>query len=226
MERDAQLQALAAVSARLATAASLNLEARVEHCPAWSVRDLVDHIAGVQWFWSDILDRRVTSFDDRRKPPSLPTDVDPVGWFREQTAHLLRALRSASDLDHIWTWWEPDQSAKFVLRRQVNEAVIHGFDACHAVGIDESISIELAELGLQEFAEVMSKDLREGSPTPQPISLVPSDSQWRGLLFADANDHEPLEFRATARELLLSLWGRYPLADARVAEALSAIDLS
>ena len=36
----------------LAAAADGNLDARVEHCPDWSVADLVDHLTEVHAFWA------------------------------------------------------------------------------------------------------------------------------------------------------------------------------
>jgi len=42
-------------SAGFAAAARGRLDARVEHCPGWSVADLVAHVVGVHWFWAEVV---------------------------------------------------------------------------------------------------------------------------------------------------------------------------
>lgn len=246
MDRSSKLEQLLEVSERMAAAAGRDLEAQVEHCPDWKVRDLVGHIGGVQWFWSNVVEQRIQHRDDLERPSGAPAGTDPVTWFREQTKRLHAALSAANDSDQVWTWWEPDQTIGFVLTRQVNEAVIHCFDACNAVGVIATIATDLAELGLQEFVDVMSKDLAEGASVPSPLVLVPTDSAWRGTLFsdsgnttsgntttsnktstrADSTNGEVTEFRDTADVLLRSLWGRATLIDSNIADALAALDLS
>jgi uncharacterized protein (TIGR03083 family) len=226
MNRQDQLALLLGTSERMAAAAERDLRARVEHCPEWSVLDLVEHIAGVQWFWADIVERRVRTSDGIRRPGPVPDGVDVVSWFRTQTQRLHAALSAASDDDTVWTWWPEDQTVRFVLRRQVNEVVIHGFDAANATGADRSISDEAAVLGLEEFVEVISKDLRDGATSPQPIALAPSNSAWRGVLFPNAAWDPPIPLVAPVERLLLTLWNRAAPADARIAEAIAALDLS
>ncbi len=48
---------IALQSAALAEAAEGNLAAPVEHCPGWTVADLVRHVYEVHWFWGTIVDR-------------------------------------------------------------------------------------------------------------------------------------------------------------------------
>ena len=50
-------------SAGLAAAARDNLDARVEHCPDWSVADLVWHVSGVHWFWGTIAGELLTGLE-------------------------------------------------------------------------------------------------------------------------------------------------------------------
>lgn len=44
------IEQLRVVSEQLAVSAAVNMDAQVEHCPAWTVRDLVVHIGEVQRF--------------------------------------------------------------------------------------------------------------------------------------------------------------------------------
>ena len=222
--RDTKLQTLLSTSECLAVAAQKDLSAPVEHCPEWKVLDLVAHVAGVQWFWATIVEGRVQDREKLQRPEAIPPDVDPIHWFRTQTARLHSALSSADDTDRVWTWWPDDQSVGFVLTRQVNEVVIHCFDACNATGTDPTINPDVAVVGLQEFVDVMSHDLVEGVAIPPPLHLVATDRDWRATLFADSIG-DPLTLSASAELLLLTLWGRAAAVDPVIGSALSAINL-
>lgn len=232
------IEQLQTVSEQLAVSASVDPEASVEHCPGWTVRDLVVHIGSVQQFWVRIVGERlmVRPKDGLR---GLPEGAEPIAWFRSQTAALATALATCADDVSMWTWWEPEQNAGWVKRRQLNEVVIHAWDAANAVGAARPIPVEVALVGLQEFVDVFAHDLREDT-APPPIALVATDGDWKAVLFkSDRVDRvvdrgvdlvetgaawPAFELRGTASELLLSLWGRHPIADPAIVAALGAID--
>jgi uncharacterized protein (TIGR03083 family) len=219
------IEHLRVVSEQLAVSASVNMDASVEHCPGWTVRDLVVHIGEVQRFWVRIATERLTSrpVDWLR---GLPEGAEPIEWFRSQTAALVATLTTCADDVALWTWWEQEQNAAWVKRRQLNEVVVHAWDAAHAVGLAPAIPVRLAVLGLQEFVDVFMHDLREGV-TPLPVSLVATDGDWNAVVFRHDESVAPtLELRGSASDLLLSLWGRRQVADPVMADALAAIDLS
>lgn len=225
------IEQLQTVSEQLAVSAAVDLEASVEHCPGWTVRDLVVHIGSVQQFWVRIVGERLTvrPKDGLR---GLPEGAEPIAWFRSQTAALATALATCADETPMWTWWEPEQNAAWVKRRQLNEVVIHAWDAANAVGIARPIPADVAVVGLQEFVDVFSHDLREDA-APPPVALVATDVDWKAVLFeidrvvdlVETGSTRPaLELRGTASELLLSLWSRRQIADPAIVAALGAID--
>jgi uncharacterized protein (TIGR03083 family) len=224
------IEQLRTVSEQLAVSASANMEASVQHCPGWTVHDLVVHIGEVQRFWVRIVGERLTArpMDGLRE---LPEGVEPLEWFRSQTTALVSVLATCADDVSVWTWWEPQQNAAWVKRRQLNEVVVHAWDAANAVGSASPIPTDLAVVGLQEFVDVFARDLREGAEPP-PVALVATDCDWSAVLFSGepiVNPSAPvpkLELCGTASEVLLSLWGRSTLVDPATAAALGAIDLS
>ena len=48
--------AIAEHSRGFAEAAGGNLDAEVEFCPGWTVRDVVHHLTRVQWFWATLVE--------------------------------------------------------------------------------------------------------------------------------------------------------------------------
>jgi uncharacterized protein (TIGR03083 family) len=212
-------------SEQMADDAAASLDASVEHCPGWSVRDLVVHIGDVQRFWVHIVTERLTSRPTNFER-GLPSDTQPIAWFRSQTAALVAVLTTCADDVTLWTWWDAEQNAGWVKRRQMNEVVVHAWDAANAVGNAQRIPADVAMVGLREFVDVFSCDVRE-DVEPPPVALVATDCDWSAILFSDDATVVPsLELRGTASEILLSLWGRLPVIDPVLRTALGAIDLS
>lgn len=218
------LAALATLSERAAAAGTTGSDAAVQHCPGWTVDDLLTHLAQVQWFWADIGSRRVVEPGDVVRPPERPSDVGGHVWLRAQTVRLVEALAVVDDDTPLWTWFEPAQTAGFVLRRQVIEAAVHCFDAEHAIGSDWTLPIGVAEVGLIEFVDVFQHSTIEDAER-RPLRILPTDVPWSGTLFADAGG-DPVTLSLPAAEALLALWGRYDVPDSDVASLIASFDLS
>jgi uncharacterized protein (TIGR03083 family) len=213
-------------SAALTIDAARDLDAPVEHCPGWTVADLVVHIGDVQWFWAEAVIRRVQERSELDQVVRVSDRGEPLRWFRTQTGRLVEALASCTDDVALWTWWPSSQNAAFVKRRQFNEVVMHGWDARNAVGDPRPIDTASALIGLEEFVEVMSCDLVEGARPPS-VALRCTDDPWRGTLFDESpDDSARLHLEGTASDLLLTVWRRIECADVDVATALAPIDLS
>ena len=212
---------------QLATDAVANLDAPIEHCPGWTVVDVVIHLGEVQGFWADVVGRRSTEQPHRGHPGADVERHEAVAWLCNKSSRLTSALTTCADDVALWTWWPPAQHAGFVKRRQLNESAVHGWDVRNALGRPDPIDEETARVGLQEFVEVMAVDLQPGKPMPPQVELRVVDGLWRGLLFdPSAASGDSLLLEGTASDLLLSLWGRHTVDDAAIAAAIDTIDLS
>jgi uncharacterized protein (TIGR03083 family) len=147
------------------------LDARVPGCPEWSLRELAWHLGRVQRFWaSDVRvgqDVEPGEFDEAAPGPSDAAEL--AAWMRASTSDLLDALRTTPPSTPAWTWWQGDRTAGAIARHQVQEAVVHRWDAQSSVGTPASIDTAIADDGVDEFLAV--------------------NRQWRGTA--------PIEFRAT-----------------------------
>jgi uncharacterized protein (TIGR03083 family) len=150
---------------------------------------------------------------------------NPISWFRSQTERLTAAFEGAHDAENIWTWFAPQQHVGFARRRQLIEVAIHGWDARNAIGNASPIPTDVALVGLHEFADVMTQDLRADAPPPSPITLTCTDTDWTAALF-EQFPGPAAHLTGNASELLLTLWARNPVIDAHVKRSLAAIDLS
>jgi len=220
--RNEQLGAVLEMSSRAAAGCERAPEAPVEHRPGWTATDLAVHLAQVQRFWTDVCEREIVTSDDQARPPALPGGVIATDWLRAQTSRLLDALRPLDPDERRCTWFDDDQTARFILRRQTIEAAVHCFDAEHAASVSWTASPDVVELGLDEFVEVMQRQRRNGFAL-SPLVLEPVDSTWRRTLFAESAG-EPVRLERPFSETLLGLSGRHPIGpDAE--RLIAAVDL-
>lgn len=144
-------------SARFAEAlAGADPSARVPSCPDWDAGDLLWHLTEVQLFWAAIVRERLSDpkAADDAKPPRPNTYAGLLDGFADATNQLLDALAVPDDTS-VWTWFEPDQSAGFVRRRQAHEALIHRLDAELTAGQVTGFDTALASDGVDEAVAIM-----------------------------------------------------------------------
>jgi uncharacterized protein (TIGR03083 family) len=210
-------------SAGLATAARDNLHARVEHCPDWSVADLVSHLTGVHWFWGTITAELLTEPPPQsRRPPRLPDD-ELVDGLERGAERLARVLTDADQSAHAWTWASWQQDVGFITRHQVQEAAVHHWDAVHAAGGRLAIEPDVAADSVDEFLHfsVASEDdpddptetrldgrlALRAADTGDGWTLVDGARPGTVRVLPTADAGAPL-VEATGSDLLLWLYGR------------------
>jgi uncharacterized protein (TIGR03083 family) len=128
------LAAIEKHSALFAEAAHGNLAAAVEHCPGWTVADLVWHLTEVHWFWGTIAHENLASPPDESRSPDRPEEAHLVPTFEQGARRLVEILGAADQTAPCWTWFPPQQDVAFITRHQVQEAAVHTWDAVNAAG--------------------------------------------------------------------------------------------
>ena len=215
MEHARCLETLEADSRLLAQAASRNLNAAVPHCPGWTVRDAVEHVAQVYEHKIAAIERR----GDKPEPwpPIWPEDRDPLEWFADASERLLDTLARTDSLAPTWTWWPPDQTAGFWVRRMAQETAVHRIDVEAATGSATPIDADLAVDGIDEVLLLMLAG--DWGDDLQPdltgtVGIVTGDRMWRVAMTPDevtvdsADGGTEATVAGEASPLLLWLWGR------------------
>ncbi|MEW1723675.1 maleylpyruvate isomerase family mycothiol-dependent enzyme [Streptomyces sp. NPDC093109] len=215
----------AALSDAVATAP--DLDARVPGCPEWSLRQLVEHVGGVQRFWA-----AVVAAGPAEQPPTKvpPGETDPQGnlldWWGESTALLLTALLTADPAQGCWTWWGASGApgtVAAVARHQVQEAAVHAYDAQEAAsgrprpipgpialdGVDEFLTVVIGSSGLWPRRSARIVLCAEEGPS-WTLGLTRSERSVVTPGAADAADTTAV-VRGPASDLLLALYGRIPV---------------
>jgi uncharacterized protein (TIGR03083 family) len=134
-----------------------DLTAPVPNCPEWTVDDLVRHVAVVYL-------HKVACMRQRKPPDPWPPDLsgEPAlalldRAYGELTAEF--AVRQPVQTAH--TWYEPEQTVGFWIRRMAQETVIHRVDAEQA--LREPLAEIPADLALDGIDEVLECFLAYGS---------------------------------------------------------------
>ncbi len=238
------LDALGRESAALANAARRDLTAPIPSCPGWMMSTLVAHLTGIYTHRTAIVRARDTEntavrsyhdlslpdamrpwFDaqseDKQEPTGVPDGL--VELFEAKAAELRDVLGSVDPREPVWTWWPPDQTAGFWVRRMAQETAVHRWNAHAALGEPESIEPELARDGIDEMLDVMlpsarrwAENIREGHGETYHFHRTDGPGEWlvrfqgEGATVTREHAKGDVAVRGTASDLLLFLWGRLP----------------
>lgn len=228
--------AIGRYSERLAQASEGNLSGSVEHCPGWSVADLVWHVREVQWFWATIAERALPEPPDDEARPKRPADEELIDELRAGSKRLVNVLTHVDPRTPCWTW-SSHQAVGFVARHQVQEAAVHAWDAVNACGHVMALDPRISADGVDEFLTFSVADenaAHRGDHTPLEGTFVlrtsdtgdawtVTDGHVPGSVQArrGAEDDVPV-MEATSSELLLWLYRRLQLPSGQVDPALLA----
>jgi uncharacterized protein (TIGR03083 family) len=251
LDKSTYLEAIHREAGALAEAARGNLDAPVPSCPGWTVGVLVTHLTGIYAHRIKIVGSRATentvrSYEDLDLPPEYkslfdaefdtdaagqqpPAPPELVALFEQTAATLERTLEAATPGARAWTWWPPDQTAGFWMRRMAQETAVHRWDTQLARGHTEPIEPELARDGIDEVFDIMAPasrqrggSFRQGAGESYHFHRTDGPGEWLLRFAGDdmvvTHEHAKADVavRGTASDLLLFLWGRIPASQLEV----------
>jgi uncharacterized protein (TIGR03083 family) len=138
-------------------ASSAGLDRPVPSCPGWTAADLVTHVGHVYLHKAAVM--REGKWPDPWPPESLPADplaVLDVG-YRDLTSEFASRRPDEPSL----TWYGPEQTVGFWVRRMAQETVVHRMDAQLAAG--QAVTPAPDDLGIDGVDEVLKRFLGYGS---------------------------------------------------------------
>jgi|CXWL01.1.fsa_nt_gi uncharacterized protein (TIGR03083 family) len=231
-------------------AATAGLDAVVPSCPAWRVRDLVQHTGGVHRFATrhvanglrEFLDLDLVDYTGGTWPP----DHELIRWFSDGVAHLADTLRGADPNLEVVTFLKAPSPLAFWARRQADETAIHRIDA--QLAASQLAASQLAAARVTEFpAEFAAQGVDEllscfivrpfgelRSEAPRTIAVHSTDTGDRWLLRITSNpvvternhgDRAECTIAGSASDLFRALWNRPPAAELTVAGDRALFDL-
>jgi len=185
-----------------------DLSVPIEHCGDWTLYDLADHFGrGNLWAAVATTENR----GDYQAPVAPRDQADLMSWFHDASAVLLNAL-DADPATPAWTIFPPP-TVGFWQRRRCLEALVHRWDAEHALGVGGPLDPVLAGDGVAEVIDTMAPrqiKLGRASAPGHAVRLTATDT---GSSWVWGPGDPVAMISATTAELLLMLWGRISSGD-------------
>jgi uncharacterized protein (TIGR03083 family) len=119
----------------------------VPSCPDWTVDDLLRHL-------TEVYLHKVACMRLGRAPQGWPPPrgtEPPAECLRRAYAELAGEFDRRAPADPSFTWYDPDQTVGFWLRRMAQETVIHRYDVELAARATTPVPADLAVDGVDEF---------------------------------------------------------------------------
>ncbi|WP_194243920.1 maleylpyruvate isomerase family mycothiol-dependent enzyme [Nonomuraea phyllanthi] len=207
--------------ARMREAATRDLTASVPHCPGWTTANLLTHVG-------DTFLHKVETMRRGTWPKPWPPEADPSGpgaYLDRAMAELRGEFTSREPEEQALTWYDPDQTVGFWVRRMALEAVVHRVDAELAAGEPITpIPTDLAVDGIDEilvtFLAFASHQWPEdfgdelAGADGRAVSIAAGADRWLVRLAASgvevSRDDRPgaASISGTSQDVLLWMWGR------------------
>jgi len=193
-------------------------EAVVPSCPDWTLADLVRHVGEVFLHKTACI---VEGKEPEAWPPPGLDDEDPVALLDRAFAGLWRELTGRDRAERAGSWYEPDQTVGFWVRRMAHEAIVHRIDAELAAGLPvQAVDDDLALDGIDELLEVhlahsvavwgsYFAEVLDAAP-PHTYELAAPGASWHlatapgSLTVADGGG--PAEVHVTGRPTAVLRW--------------------
>jgi uncharacterized protein (TIGR03083 family) len=203
--------------------AGADLAAIVPTCPEWTMADLVRHVGAVYLHKVECL--RLGTNPEVWPPPGLNGE-EPLALLDRAYAELVAEFTKRGAEAPAFTWYEPDQTVGFWIRRMAQETVIHRVDGELTAGFDLApIPADLAEDGVDEFlvafiefgAKAWLDDFEDVLATAdgRSVRIETPDAAWLvrptpegiDVRVSDVDSADAV-VRADPTDLLLWLWNR------------------
>jgi uncharacterized protein (TIGR03083 family) len=152
MEYSRFLDCHAADFARLRAVLPASLTAAVPTCPGWTAADLARHVGEVYLHKTMAIREGV---EPAQWPPEVRADEAPLALLDRAYAGLRAEFAARRPEDPAGSWYTPDQTVGFWIRRMAQETVIHRIDAELAAGQPAGpVPADLAVDGIDELLKV------------------------------------------------------------------------
>lgn len=220
--------------ALLVAARSAGLDAPIEHCPGWTMQRLVSHTAKVFQRTAVVVAEGLMAPPSNDRFTQFSRDEVVFDQFAEVLDDLVDTLRTAVPNAPSWNFTGEDLTNAFWVRRMLNEAAVHRWDAQHAAGPAEGFAPELAVDIIDELLFVLMPVLSSSKNPDLGASFhfhcTDTEGEWlttfTGGVPVTTREHAKgqLAVRGPASALCLWSWNRLPATEGGL-EALGDTDL-
>ena len=145
--------------------------------PEWTVRDLVNHLAGEHLWVPELLAGKTIAEVGDKLDGELLGD-EPIATWEKVEREVADSLRDA-DLEMLVHLSYGDTPARTYLHHMGLDAVIHSWDLARAIGADDKLDPELVELAYQWLLPEAESWRSAGALGPAPVVPEEADTQTK-----------------------------------------------
>ena len=225
MEPSRYLECLATDYGALRDAATaVELTVPVPTCPGWTMGDLVFHVAEVYLHKATVM--RTGEWPEQWPPTGAEQEAE-LPLLGRGYAELIAEFSTRQPGDATPTWYDPDETVAFWIRRMAQETVIHRIDAELAAslpvtavpgdlavdGVDEVLKCFLG-YDVEALDQLKGGHLADGSGQ-DTINVWAGQTAWtirpspRAVVIEDGASADPrVVVQAAPDPILRWLWGR------------------
>jgi len=205
-------------------AAAVELTVPVPTCPGWTMGDLVFHVAEV--YLHKVTVMRTGEWPEQWPPPGTEQEAE-LPLLGRAYGELIAEFSARQPADATPTWYDPDQTVAFWIRRMAQETVIHRIDAELAAGlpvtpVPDDLAVDGVDEVLKRFLgyDVEALDQLKGDHLAtgvgqDTITVLAGQTAWtvrpspREVVIEDgASDDSRVVIAAAPDPMLRWLWGR------------------
>jgi uncharacterized protein (TIGR03083 family) len=225
MDESRYLQCLAADYGDLRDAAAASeLTVPVPNCPGWTMGDLVFHVAEVYLHKATVM--HTGEWPEQWPPPGAAQQA-PLPLLGRAYGQLIAEFSARQPTDPTPTWYDPDQTVAFWIRRMAQETVVHRIDAEQAAGlpvtvVPDDLAVDGVDEVLKRFLgydvealEQLKGDHLATGGGQDTIMVLAGPTAWtvrpspREVVIEDGTSDDPRVVIAAAPDPMLRwLWGR------------------
>jgi uncharacterized protein (TIGR03083 family) len=205
-------------------AAAVELSVPVPTCPGWTMGDLVFHVAEV--YLHKVTVMRTGEWPEQWPPPGTDQEAG-LPLLGRAYGELIAEFSARQPSDATSTWYDPDQTVAFWIRRMAQETVVHRIDAELAAGlpvtaVPDDLAVDGVDEVLKRFLGYGAGDLDQlegghlaGDGARDTITVLAGQAAWtvrpspRQVVVDDgASDNPRVVIQAAPDPMLRWLWGR------------------
>jgi uncharacterized protein (TIGR03083 family) len=212
----------------------------VATCPGWDLAQLQRHVGRIHR-WAATMVAEGSQERLPRERMDWPVPEDPAAlpdWVAEGAAFAEDRFRAADPATAMWAWGWP-KTAGFWPRRMIHETSVHRADAELALGRAPSMDAECAADAVDELLD----NLPHAAYFAPPVAELRGDGEVLTFTATDTGAAWVVRFRPdgfswsreaapstatvttpTATDLVLTLYGRRPVADGEVTGDASLVE--
>ncbi len=126
-------------------------------CTDWNVRQLIEHMAGVNWAFAGAAGGQRP---EGGSPGAAPSGEDPAGAYAASARAVLAAWRAPGTLERTLTLPFGQMPGAQAIGFNIGDQLVHTWDLAKATGRERTLDVEACETTLERTRQFLGPEAR------------------------------------------------------------------